>query len=112
MFSPAQKKKISPFVAVTYATVALSGILMLLHVNSPTVHHIHQWAGLLFLIGGTTHMIMNWRMLSSYFKNRKVVYGALTGVLAIVLLASFFPLKGNGEGHGRGRGQFTYKNHY
>jgi hypothetical protein len=112
MFNSRQKAWISPFVAVTYAAVALSGILMLFHLKLPGVQDIHQWGGILFIIGGTIHMLINWPILLSYFKNTKAVYGTLAGVLTIVLLVSFFPFKGDGERHGYGKGQITYGNKY
>ncbi|MFT5726627.1 MAG: hypothetical protein ACI8PB_000748 [Desulforhopalus sp.] len=87
MFNAAQKPWNSPFVAVTYAAVAVSGILMLFHIKLPGVLHIRQWGGL-FLFGGTIHVLINWRKPLSYFKNRKAVYGTLAGVLTIVLLVS------------------------
>ncbi|MFT5729320.1 MAG: hypothetical protein ACI8PB_003485 [Desulforhopalus sp.] len=112
MFNSTQKPWISPFVAVTYTAVAVSGILMLLHIKFPGVLHIHQWGGILFLIGGTIHMLINWRILISYFKNTKAVYGALAGILMMVLLVSLSPQENGGGRHGYGKGQLTYENNY
>ncbi|MFT5699651.1 MAG: hypothetical protein ACI8ZB_002512 [Desulforhopalus sp.] len=112
MLNSTHKPCISPFVAVTYAAVAVSGILMLFHIKLQGVHTIHQWAGILFLIGGATHIFLNSRVLLSYFKKTKAVYGTLAGVLTIVLLVSLFPFKGDGQRHGNGKGQITYGNNY
>lgn len=112
MLNSKQKPWISPFVAVTYAVVAVSGILMLFHIRLQGVHSIHQWAGILFLIGGLIHILLNSRVLLSYFKSTKAVYGTLAGVLTIVLLVSLFPFKGDGQRHGHGKGQITYGSNY
>ncbi len=112
MFNSAQKPWISPFVATTYAAVAVSGILMLFHIKFPGVLRIHQWGGFIFIIGGTIHMLLNWRILCSYFKNTKAVYGVLAGILTVVLLASLTPHGKYGGRHGYGKGQLTYGNKY
>ena len=112
MFNSTQKPWISPFVAVTYIAVAVSGILMLFHIKFPGTLHIHQWGGVLFLIGGTIHMLINWRILLSYFKNTKVVYGTLVALLMIVFLVSLSPHEKGGGRHGHGKGQLTYENRY
>jgi len=109
MFNSGQKPWVSPFVAVTYATVAVSGVLMLFHIKFPGVLHIHQWGGVLFLIGGTIHMLINWRTLLSYFRNTKAVYGVLAGVVTIVLFVSLAPHERDGGRHGHGKGQLTYE---
>lgn len=113
MSSLAEKSWVSPFVVVTYAAVAVSGILMLFHINLSGVQHIHQWGGILFLIGGTIHIFLNRRILLSYFKNTKAAYVILAGALMIMLLVSLIPLKGDGGGrHGHGKGEFAYGNRY
>lgn len=112
MLNSAQKPWISPFVAVTYTAVAVSGLLMLFHIKFPGVLHLHQWGGVLFLIGGTIHMLINRRILLSYFKNTKAVYGTLVGILTIVLLVSLSPHEKGGGRHGHGKGQLTYENTY
>jgi len=112
MFNSAQKPWISPLVAVTYTAVAVSGFFLLFHIKSPGVVHIHQWGGLLFLIVGTIHMVINWRILLSYFKKSKTIYATLAGVLTIVLLVSLFPLRWDGQRHNHGKGQITYGNKY
>jgi membrane associated rhomboid family serine protease len=113
MLHSSQKAWVSPFMAVTYFAVALTGIILLFHAKFPGVQQIHQWGGVLFLAGGTLHLLLNWRILKSYFKNRKAVVGTLAGVVTITLLVCLFPHKGDGEkNHGRGKGQMTYGNGY
>jgi hypothetical protein len=109
MFNSRQKLWVSPFVAVTYVTVAVSGFLMLFHITFTGVQHIHQWGGFLFLIGGTIHMLINWRTLSSYFRSTKAVYGVLAGVLTIVLFISLAPHEKDNGRHGHGKSQITYE---
>lgn len=96
----AQKPWLSPFVAVTYVAVAITGILMLLHVKAPGVHSLHQWGGVLFAVAGTIHLLLNWRMLVSYFTftKQKAIWGTAFGVLALILITLVVPADENGRG--------------
>ncbi len=91
MLNAKDKQWLSPFMAVTFATVSISGLLMFFHLKIAGVHPIHQWGGILFLVGGVLHALVNRRILLSYFSNRKAVLGALAGVVIIALCAAIFP---------------------
>lgn len=93
MVSNSQKSWLSPFVAVTCFAVALTGILLLFHLKFPGVYPIHKWGGLIFIIGGLIHLLLNWRLFVSYFKKSKAVWGAVIGALAMLLIAVAVPSK-------------------
>jgi len=91
MLQSANKQWISPFLAVTFLAVSITGIIMLFHQKIPGINPIHQWGGVLFVIGGIMHLLLNWRPLKAYFNNQKALVGACAGVLSIVLLVALFP---------------------
>lgn len=99
MQKAATRSIVSPFVAVTYALVAFTGLLMLFHLTLPGMHSLHQWAGILFVIGSVIHLVLNWKAFKSYFKNRKALIGALAGVLAVIFILLAFPSRWEGEGY-------------
>lgn len=98
----ANKSLISPFVAVTYAAVAITGILMLFHLKMGGIYTIHQWGGIIFVLGTTIHILLNWRVLTLYFKSGKAKAGALAGVLAMVFILLVVPAKEDGQRHNAG----------
>lgn len=103
-----QKPWVSSFIAIMFIVVSVSGLFLLYHLKSPGIHQLHQWGGILFIAGGICHLVLNWRIFVSYFKNARMVWGSITGVVVLALLISLFPLSNHGEGgnsyrHGKGR---------
>lgn len=112
MLKPNHKQWLSPFTAVTFIAVAVSGIFLLFHQKIAGMHQIHEWGGILFLLAGLLHAAMNWRSLISYFSNKRAVLGAGAGVVCIVVLITFFPLsqhggKDQGNRHGARHGYYS-----
>lgn len=97
MLSYTYKSIVSPFVAITFGAVSLSGILLLFHHKIPAVHEIHQWGGLIFLTVGIVHLILNWRTFATYFKDSRVVWCSLAGALAMALMIAIFPNAKDGD---------------
>ena len=91
MLNSTHKTIISPFAGVTFAAVALTGILLLFHQKLPAVHEIHRWGGLLFVAAGVVHLILNWRPFIAYFKDTRAMWGSLAGALTIALMIALFP---------------------
>ena len=104
-----QKACISPFVAVTFIGVSVTGILMLFHLNLPGMRSIHQWGGLLFVTAGVVHLTLNWQRFITYFKKSKAVWAASIGILALALIALMVPQSQHGKGyHGGGKTRSNY----
>lgn len=111
MLNAGHKPLVSPFVAVTYAVVAITGLLMIFHVKVQALHQVHQLGGVLFIAGGGIHLLLNRKILLSYYNRSKAILGTLAGVLIIVLLVAMFPHKEDGERyHNRGKGKGFYSN--
>lgn len=104
-----QKSSLSPFMAVTFAAVAFTGILMLFHLRIPGVHSFHEWAGLIFTIAAAIHLSINWRVFTAYFKNSKAAIGVAIAILILALIALAAPQGNHGNGYqGGGRNGYGF----
>jgi len=109
MSTQVQKAWLSPFVAITYLAVSVTGIMLLLHMKYPGVYPIHQWGGILFMAAGIIHLVMNWRVLASYCKRIPGVVGLVAGAVMMLAIAIAVP---SDNGHGDGHGRFAGSSHY
>ena len=94
MKSLLKKTWISPFVGFSFFIVSITGLLMFMHVRIHAINSLHEWMGLLFVITGVFHLILNWSVFLSYF-NKKQGAVALLVVLLFALLFTFSGLSGN-----------------
>ena len=88
MKSLMERTWISPFVAVSFFILSITGILMLLHVKSSGIATLHEWIGLFFVVAGAFHIVLNWSALLSCFRKKKSAVAAIV-VLAISSLFLF-----------------------
>ena len=77
---------ISPFVAVSFIVLAITGILMLLHVKGGGIASLHEWIGVFFVITGVLHLILNWSALLSCFRSKQ----SAVAVIAVLVISSLF----------------------
>ena len=93
----------SILVGLTFSVVAVTGVLMFLHVKSGTIVNLHQWLGIAFAAAAVIHLCVNWRAFSGYLGHRSfwVCLVAVALVCAVVLSLP----GGRGQGRGRGLGQ-------
>lgn len=105
-----QRSWISPFTAVTFAAVAITGLLMLFHIKSPGVHQIHQWGGLVFIIFGAVHLFLNWQVFISYFRTSKAIWGTLAGAMLLIFILVAAPANDHGDrSHRNATSRTTYE---
>ncbi|MDB1124274.1 DUF4405 domain-containing protein [Vibrio algarum] len=87
------KSWLSPFLAVTYLAVSVTGVCLLFHIDFYGIRPIHDWGGLAFVIAGVLHSIVNWRKFTSYFtrsiERQKAIWGAgvATALVAVLLVS-------------------------
>ena len=96
---------ISPFVALSFFVVSMTGILMLTHARSGLINSLHEWMGVLLIIFGVIHLAINWKAFVACFRNRHCLV-AVVAVAAVILLLCFggiFSLDG-GSNHSGGNG--------
>ncbi|MGD9209483.1 MAG: DUF4405 domain-containing protein [Desulfobacteraceae bacterium] len=94
-----QKSWFSPFIAITYLAVSITGLLIWFHLKLPGVYPIHKWGGVIFIVGGIIHLLLNWRMFASYFKKSKAIWGVLFAVLTLVVITLAVPPSDHGGRH-------------
>jgi hypothetical protein len=93
---------LSPLVAVLFTAIAVTGILMWLHVRVPGIKGLHEFGGLAFALVGLVHLASNWRALVAYFRKTQawIALGAGAIACAVLLVGGAF----GGEDHDEERG--------
>jgi len=100
MFSKAfQRTWVSPIVAVSFAVVGVSGILMLLHIRVMGMRDLHEWMGVMLVIAGAIHLLLNWKVFLGYFRKRS----ALVALAVAIVLSLGLVFAGAGEDPRGGR---------
>ena len=98
-----RKSWISPLLTGCFVATAGTGVIMLLHVRElmPAVKPAHEWMGVGFLIAGLLHVLVNWRPLLRYFRERREAWVALGIACAVaVVLAVMGAVHGDTRPHG------------
>jgi hypothetical protein len=85
---------ISPFVAFSFFVLSITGILMLLHIESGGLANLHEWIGVFFVIAGALHLILNWSAFLSCFRNKQSAVAVIV-VLAVSSLLLFGGMYGD-----------------
>ena len=105
MKTPSTSKTwLSPFVAVAFAVIAVTGVMLFFHIKSGPIMALHEWFGWLFAIAGTVHLLLNLRPLLAYLR-RPVALISLGVGLALVALLWFGGAQHEKEHHERGYGR-------
>jgi len=73
---------ITPFIALVFLVVAISGLLMLFHLFDGYTEVVHEILGLVFVIFTIFHITVNWHGLKIHFK-KKVFFPAAIAVIVI-----------------------------
>lgn len=95
---------VSPLVAVSFAAVAISGVLMLFHVRATALHAVHEWMGVVLAIAGAVHLAINWRAFVGCFRQRAAVVAAVVALLlCLALMLAGLAAGPDHEGRGPGR---------
>ncbi len=85
---------------LTLLVVALTGILLFLHLKTGSIASLHKWLGLCFLAAAMLHLTINWRAFASYLKHRAF----WVGVVVVVLVCALVLTMSNGNGKRERRG--------
>lgn len=99
MFTKAFKRTwVSPVVALSFAVVGGTGIVMLFDVHMMGLKSLHEWMGVLMVVAGVVHLTFNWKALLGQLRHRS----ATIALAAVTVLGVFLVLAGGGEGPHRG----------
>ena len=110
MAKNSQRSCVSPFMAVAFTAVAVTGVLILFHLQFPGAYSIHKWGGVVFVLAGVFHLVLNWRPFTAHFKSRNAVLGALVGILALICIAVAVPSGDHGHANNRNGQHFGQQN--
>jgi hypothetical protein len=78
---------ICALVAVTFAALAISGLMMLLHIKlSLDLKLAHIVTGIVFVAAGAAHLALNWKTFASHFTNRPAIITTVAAAAVIVAL--------------------------
>ncbi len=78
---------ICALVAVTFAALAISGIMMMLHIKLPLdLKLAHIVTGIFFVVAGAVHLALNWKTFASHFKSRPAIITTVAAAAVIVAL--------------------------
>jgi amino acid transporter len=92
-------------VAVAFITLGISGLLMLLHVTLPfSMKHLHIVMGIVFVVAGVTHLVLNRGTFTAHFRSRSTIIAAVATVAIAAALLFIAPGEGGGpHRYGQGR---------
>lgn len=79
---------VSPAVAVLFASVAITGLMMFFHVRNHSINFLHEWSGMAFSAAGIIHLLINWKAFLSCIKRPFGV--AAVVVFALICLVMIF----------------------
>lgn len=92
------KTWLTPFVTVTFAAIAITGILMLFHIEVPGLRAIHEWGGIIVFIAVIAHLVLNWNIFTGYLRDKSALFGIVAGVAMMLLVLAVAPRhKDHGE---------------
>lgn len=101
-----QRSWVSPVVATSYAAVSITGLMMFFHVRGPSINFLHEWGGLIFVVAGIIHLLINWKAFLSCIRKPlglSAVIACALICLALILASGQrqAPDSGHGPWHGR-----------
>ena len=85
-----------PALTLTFFIVALTGIMMMFHLEIGGIKPLHEWMSVVFLILCIIHLVINWKIFLVHLKKGPAIVSLiLICILSLLLLAG-------GGGHDRG----------
>jgi hypothetical protein len=79
----------TPLTIGAFLLMALTGLAMFFHLETPLQKEVHEWAGWLMVTGVALHVVVNWMAFKRYFQALPRGLG-IVSVFALVTLGSFF----------------------
>jgi hypothetical protein len=77
----------TPITIGTFLLAGITGILMLFKINIGISREIHEWIGVLMVLGVIFHTVSNWKLFKSYFT--KPAGLSIIGVFLVLGIISF-----------------------
>ena len=80
------KTWLSPFVAVAFAVIAVTGVMLFFHLKNGPIMALHEWFGWLFVVAGTVHLLLNLRPLVAYLRRPAALISLGTALVLVAVL--------------------------
>ncbi len=98
------KSWVSPSLCMLFISLAVSGLLMSMKIKSPTIFHLHEWAGWAFILLGGLHLVLNWKAFFQRLQQPKAIIAlVVTAFLILGVLLYDFPPRQQGHQYRGGR---------
>lgn len=65
------------FTTLTFLVIAISGVMMFFHIFGMEVTALHNILGLVFVVAGVSHVIMNFKAMKNYFSKKIFISASL-----------------------------------
>jgi hypothetical protein len=91
-----QRPTVTAVVTASFVVVALTGVLMLFHVENGMIKEFHEGISILFVLAAGVHLALNWGSFTSYLrKPLTITLGIVVAVLIVLMFTG-----GQEGGHG------------
>ncbi len=100
------RSSLNPPLVLTFIVVAITGIMLMFHIEARGIKNLHEWMSIVFLVLCIVHLCINWKTFLVYLKNRAV----LASVIGVCLLSALL-ISGAGDS-GRGHHGSSRSGHY
>jgi hypothetical protein len=98
------KSWICAVLGVAFAALGISGLIMLLPLNTrPDLKSLHVVMGIVFILAGAVHLALNGKTFITHFRNRSAIIAATAAALVAVALLFVGEPEGSGP-HRYGNG--------
>ena len=64
----------------------MTGILMLTHARSGLINALHEWMGVLLIIFGVIHLVINWKAFMNCFRNKRRLVAVVSVAVVLALM--------------------------
>jgi uncharacterized membrane protein len=77
----------TPFVAVTFLVIGITGVLLYFHLFESSVKELHENLGMVFVAVALLHLFVHYKSMSNYFtKKAFIIITALTLIISAVFI--------------------------
>jgi hypothetical protein len=81
-----KKPALSPFVAIAFLVISVTGVLLYFHVKNGPIIVLHEWFGWAFVVAGILHVLLNIKPLFAYLKLRSGLWSLAAALILTVIL--------------------------
>jgi len=100
-----QRTTVSPFTAIAFIILSVTGALLFFHVKNGSVVTLHEGFGWAFILSGCLHLLLNLKPLLAYMTRRSAILSVLLALaFALALGLIGFHRKGGPGGMHNTRG--------